>query len=108
MLLNRVERGSGADKKLLTVHAVEQIERTEKEYVRSIQGLFQLTESRIQQPGSPLLVSYREKPMLIDSAIAECRSNIARNRLNAHLRMQLLSIYQDKERTLREILEEEK
>jgi hypothetical protein len=44
--------------------------------------------------------------MLLDDAIAECQANIDRNRENAHLRKQLLAIYSEKQRTLREVLRE--
>jgi hypothetical protein len=42
--------------------------------------------------------------MLIDAAIVECRANIERNRFNAHLRRELISIYQEKQRTLEDVM----
>jgi hypothetical protein len=62
----------------------------------------------LEAPRSPLLLSYREKLMLIDAAIGECRAQVEKNRFNAHLRRELLSIYQEKQRTLEQVLEEEK
>ena len=52
------------------------------------------------------MVSYKEKLMLLDDAIAECQQNIEQNRKNAHLRKQLLAIYLEKQQTLREVLRE--
>jgi len=43
--------------------------------------------------------------MTIDAAIDECRTEIDRNRFNAHLREQLLWIYQEKRRTLEQVQE---
>jgi len=56
-------------------------------------------------PDSPLVVSLRERLMTIDAAIAEYRKEIDKNRFNAHLREQLLWIYQEKRRTLQEVQE---
>jgi len=56
-------------------------------------------------PDSPLLVNLRERLEVIDAAIAEYRAEIARNRFNAHLRQQLLWIYQEKRRTLEQVQE---
>ena len=53
------------------------------------------------------MVSYREKLLLLDAAIAECRANIEQNRWNAHLRQELLEIYQQKQRTLQDVVREE-
>jgi hypothetical protein len=44
--------------------------------------------------------------VLLDDAIEECRSQINENRQNAHLRRQLLAIYSEKDRTLRELMKE--
>jgi len=65
-------------------------------------------EPKLEQPASPLMISYREKLMLIDSAIAELRAGIERNRFNAHLRQELLAIYQQKQRTLQEMMREDR
>ncbi len=53
------------------------------------------------------MVSYKEKLMLLDDAIAECQSNIDRNRQNAHLRKQLLAMYSAKQQTLEDVLRED-
>lgn len=92
------------EKHLLTEKALRDIEVSEAAYVRSIEELSQLVEPKIEESASPLLVSYREKLVLIDAAIAECRDNIERNRFNAHLRRELISIYQEKQRTLEDVM----
>jgi hypothetical protein len=56
-------------------------------------------------PDSPLLLNLRDRLQAIDAAIAEYRAEIARNRFNAHLRRQLLWIYQEKRRTLEQVQE---
>ena len=63
-------------------------------------------EPKLEDPSTPLMVNYKEKLMLLDDAIAECQTNIDRNRQNAHLRKQLLAIYSEKQRTLQEVLRE--
>ena len=49
--------------------------------------------------------SYREKLLVLDSAIDELRSQEGQNPSNAHLRYQLLAMYREKQGTLQEILE---
>ncbi|HEX2522939.1 MAG TPA: hypothetical protein VHP35_12530, partial [Terriglobia bacterium] len=66
-----------------------------------------LAAPRIDQPKSALLGIYREKLLLIDSAIEELRANIELNRFNAHLRNELLSIYREKQQTLEEVVKDE-
>jgi len=92
------------EKRLLTEKALREIEINESAYIQSIESLSKLAESRISNTTSPLMISYREKLTLIDAAIAECRANIERNRFNAHMRKELLSIYQEKQRTLEDVM----
>jgi hypothetical protein len=94
---------SEAEMKLLTERALGDVEAAEAAYVRSIDALARLAAPRLQAADSPLLMSYREKLVLIDAAIAECRAQIERNRFNAHLRQELLAIYQEKQRTLQQL-----
>ncbi|HEX6641671.1 MAG TPA: hypothetical protein VF215_11195, partial [Thermoanaerobaculia bacterium] len=67
----------------------------------------QLAEARLDEAQTPLMVSYKEKLMLLDDAIAECQANIEQNRQNAHLRKQLLAMYTDKQQTLMDVLRED-
>ena len=90
---------------LLTEDALAAIERSEQQYMRAIDDLTRLAAPRLDRPDSPLLVNLRERLEVIDAAIAEYRAEIARNRFNAHLRQQLLWIYQEKRRTLEQVQE---
>jgi len=90
---------------LLTEDALAAIERSEQQYTRAIDDLTRLAAPRLARPDSPLLVNLRERLEVIDAAIAEYRAEIARNRFNAHLRQQLLWIYQEKRRTLEQVQE---
>lgn len=90
---------------LLTEDALGAIERSEQQYTRAIDDLTRLAAPRLDMPDSPLLVNLRERLEVIDAAIAEYRAEIARNRFNAHLRQQLLWIYQEKRRTLEQVQE---
>jgi len=93
--------------RLLTEEALQDVERAEAEYVASIDRLATLAEPRVQGRASPLLARYREKLRLLDAAIATCRAQLDRNRFNAHLRRELLSMYQEKRRTLQQLMEQE-
>jgi len=94
-----------ADERLLTDETVAAIDRSEAQYVKAIDELTRLTKPKLDMPDSPLVVSLRERLMTIDAAIAEYRKEIDKNRFNAHLREQLLWIYQEKRRTLQEVQE---
>ncbi len=90
---------------LLTEAGVEEIDRAEARYASAIEGLADAAAPAVAAAGSPLVANLRERLVVIDAAIAECRAEIDRNRFNAHLRRHLLSIYQEKRRTLEQILE---
>jgi hypothetical protein len=91
---------------ILQASAVDEVEKAEKAHVAAIDQLEKVTQMKLDEASTPLLVSYKEKLMLLDDAIAECQSNIDRNRQNAHLRKQLLAIYSEKQRTLQQVLRE--
>jgi hypothetical protein len=91
---------------ILTSEAVDQVEAAEKTHIAAIDHLEKVVKPKLEDPSSPLLVSYKEKLMLLDDAIAECQANIDRNRQNAHLRRQLLAIYTEKQQTLQQVLRE--
>ena len=95
------------DQDILRISALDEVEKAERAYVNAIGRLEKLADAKIEQSQSPLMVSYKEKLMLLDDAIAECQANIDRNRQNAHLREQLLSMYSDKQQTLQDVLREE-
>jgi hypothetical protein len=91
---------------LLSDEALSDIERAETEYIRAIEKLAKTAAPRVAAPASPLAANLRERLIVIDAAIAECRGELDRNRFNAHLRKQLLEMYREKRRTLEQILEQ--
>ena len=95
-------------KPLLTEDALSDVEKSEERYVASIESLSRLAEPKLRQPSTPLLISYREKLLLLDTAIAELRSQLDQNRFNTHLRKELLAVYQEKQHTLEQVVREEK
>jgi hypothetical protein len=96
-----------AERRLLTERALQEVERAEADYVRSIDALSRVAEPKVEEPDSPLMMSYREKLLLLDTAIAECRTRIDLNRFNARLRQELLSLYQEKQQTLQQLMKED-
>lgn len=94
------------DKKILTEQALRETEAAEANYVESIEKLSKLADPLLQKEASPILLNYRERLLLLDEAIADCRANIQMNRSNAHLRRELVSIYQEKQRTLLDLMKE--
>jgi hypothetical protein len=89
---------------LLTDVALQDVEKSEREYVRSIENLARVAQPRLAAAETPLLLSYRERLLLLDGAIAELNGQIEQNRYNTHLRRQLLGVYAEKQQTLREVM----
>jgi hypothetical protein len=96
-----------ARQRLLTEQALAEVEQAEATYARSIDALSRVAEPHFQHAHSALLDNYREKLLVLDQAIATCRAQVERNRFNAHLRLELLSVYQEKQRTLLSLLKED-
>lgn len=95
------------DDAILKASRVDEVEKAEQAHLAAINELEKLAEPKLDDANTPLLVSYKEKLMMLDDAIAECQTNIDRNRNNAYLRKQLATIYSEKQRTLRDVLREE-
>ena len=95
------------DQRIMQSSAIDEVEKAENAHVAAITRLEQLAENKLDEPQTPLMVSYKEKIMLLDEAIAECETAIDRNQQNAHLRKQLLAMYTDKQQTLQDVLREE-
>ena len=89
---------------LMTDVALKDVERSEADYIRSIENLSKLAQPKLRAADTPLLVSYREKLQLLDGAISELNGQIEQNRYNTHLRRQLLGIYAEKQQTLRDVM----
>jgi hypothetical protein len=90
---------------LLRNKALGEVERAEAAYVQAIDKLGVDAKPQLDNPDTPLLANYREKLQVLDTAIEDLRAQTGMNPSNAHLRYQLLAMYQEKQRTLEEILE---
>jgi hypothetical protein len=101
-------RPSMGKEPLMSNETMNEVEEAESNYLVSIEKLSRQAEPRMANPGSPLLVSYREKLQLLDSAIGDLRGQLEGNRFNTHLRKELLAMYQEKKRTLEEVVKEVK
>ncbi|MFL6351737.1 MAG: hypothetical protein ACJ74Z_07785 [Bryobacteraceae bacterium] len=88
----------------LTEQALSEVERSEAAYRQSIEKLSRIAEPKIERSASPVTVSYREKLLMLDSAISETRTNLTQNRFNVHLRKELADLYREKKQTLEELL----
>jgi hypothetical protein len=102
----RQSHNAAFDREILRVSALDDVERAEQAHVAAIDHLEKVASARVEEANTPLMISYKEKLMLLDDAIAECQTNIDRNRQNAHLRKQLLAIYSEKQRTLEQVMRE--
>jgi hypothetical protein len=101
-------RPSYGKEPLLGDETLKEVETAEANYLASIAKLAQLAEARMANPDSPVMASYREKLQLLDSAIADLRAQLEGNRFNTHLRKELMAMYQEKKRTLEEVVKEVK
>jgi hypothetical protein len=90
---------------LLKSKALGDVEKAETAYVGAIDKLAADAKPQLERPETPLLASYREKLQVLDSAIDDLRVQAGENPSNAHLRYQLLAMYQEKQKTLEEVLE---
>lgn len=96
------------DKSLLKSSALKEVESAESAYEKAIDKLAVEAKPQLETPATPLLASYQEKLLVLDSAIADLRTQAGLNPSNAQLRYQLLAMYQEKQRTLEEVLEAKK
>jgi hypothetical protein len=94
-----------AQDSLLKSKALGDVEKAETAYVQAIDKLATDAKPQLERPETPLLASYREKLQVLDSAIDDLRAQAGENPSNAHLRYQLLAMYQEKQKTLEEVLE---
>jgi hypothetical protein len=85
--------------------AVSEVNRAETAYQKAIDKLEAEAKPQLDGSATPLIASYREKLLVLDNAIDELRAEAGQNPANAHLRRQLLAMYQEKQDTLQEILE---
>jgi len=97
-----------ATRELLSDAALEEVQQAEAAYARSIDKLAAVADPGLERSPSPVAAAYREKLILLDSAIAELKSNVAQNRYNAYLRTELASLYGEKKKTLQEWMKDAK
>lgn len=100
------DRGMGdPNSPLLKDRTLAEVERTERDYMKAIDTLATEAKPQLDAPTSPLMASYNEKLIMLDSAIDDLRMQAGHNPSNAHLRYQLLAMYQEKKVTLQDVLE---
>ena len=97
-----------ADQALFNDHTVREVEKAEVAYEQAIDKLDAQARPQLENAATPLVASYREKLQVLDSAIADLKSQAGMNPGNGHLRRQLLAMYQEKQDTLEEVLEVKK
>jgi hypothetical protein len=97
-----------SDQSLLKSPALAEVERAQAAYEQAIDKLAADAKLQLENPATPLQASYREKLLVLDSAINDLRAQAGMNPSNAHLRQQLLAMYQEKQQTLQDILEEKR
>jgi hypothetical protein len=96
------------DQSLLKSPALAEVERAQAAYEQAIDKLAADAKPQLENPATPLQANYREKLLVLDSAINDLRAQAGMNPSNAHLRQQLLAMYQEKQQTLQDILEEKR
>ncbi len=97
-----------SDLALLDDGTVNEVEHAEAVYERAIDKLDARARPQLENSPSPLMANYREKLLVLDSAIADLKSQAGINPANGHLRRELLAMYQEKQDTLEQILEAKK
>ena len=90
---------------LLNDRAVNDVEHAEAAYERAIDKLDAQARPQLENSSAPLMANYREKLLVLDSAIADLKAQAGINPANGHLRRQLLAMYREKQDTLEQVLE---
>jgi hypothetical protein len=84
---------------------LQEVQQAEQAYIGSIDRLTKIATQELERSSSPLAAAYREKLTVLDSAIADLKTNVETNRYNTYLRTELASLYQQKQKTLQEWLQ---
>jgi len=92
------------DQALFNDGTVREVERAEAAYERAIDKLDAKARPQLENAATPLMANYREKLSVLDSAIADLKSQAA-STPQRPLRRELLAMYQEKQDTLKEVLE---
>jgi hypothetical protein len=93
------------DRTLLNDRAVNDVERAQAAYEQAIDKLDVQARPQLQNSSAPLMANYREKLLVLDSAIADLKSQASMNPANGHVRRELLAMYHEKQDTLEQVLE---
>jgi hypothetical protein len=104
--VHRPGRVEPDDHSLLKNSALADVERAQAAYEQAIDKLAAQARPQLENPTTPLQASYKEKLLVLDSAISDLRAQAGLNPSNAQLRQQLLAMYQEKQQTLEDVLEE--
>jgi hypothetical protein len=94
-----------ADQALYDNNTIRKVEKAEAAYAEAIDKLDAEARPQLDKASTPLMANYREKLQVLDSAIADLKSQAGINPANGHLRRQLLAMYREKQETLEEVLE---
>lgn len=105
MMMHPWRSGAPGERELLTERALSEVQQAEAVYAKSIARLSTLAEKNLRESSSPLASVYREKLALLDAAIADLKASVEQNRYNTYLRTELASLYQEKQETLQEWLQ---
>jgi len=97
---NREDLSSG----LLSESLLENVEVRQKAYESAIKELEDVVSSRLVALDQELMFLYRDRLEVVDEQIEQCRKALATNPANAHIHRYLLAALQDKQETLKEIM----
>lgn len=90
----------------LETTVIDAAERSAAEHERAVDDLAAVAEPLLEDASSPLMVSYREKLLLLDQALAEVDEAIDLNRQNSQLHQQRFALTVEKQKTLRSVIQE--
>jgi anti-sigma factor RsiW len=88
----------------LNAETIKEVQSAEAAYVVAIEKLTSAAGPSLKESSTPLAAVYREKLLLLDEAIADLKAGVESNRYNVYLQTQLASLYQEKQKTLEEWL----
>ena len=94
-----------SNSRLLAGTALEQVEKTEREYAAAIADLERVALPQMAKMDVDLMLLYRDRLETIDAQILRCREALATNPANAHIRRYLLAALRDKKETLKELVD---
>jgi len=86
----------------LTQEALHDVQQAEAAYAKSIDRLSAVAGPALEKSPSPLAALYREKLVVLDSAIGDLKQSVNSNPYNVYLQGQLASLYREKQRALQE------